>query len=226
MAIQSVNQLKQWFETGDKPTQQQFWDWLDSFVHKSEGIAIENVAGLLGTLQAKADLSTLADYVAIQNGIIMVDDVSDLQNIDIADARFVIVKQVAIFLKMETAALPNWFDSFPSASAGWLWEVVLWQGAGGSGVGMLADRFAINSDDVYQLDSGYAIDKIKIKPSIAQILRIGTTNGGEELMIETTIPGGEWYTITLDVDADGTDVLIYINGATNVTNVIMYKREL
>lgn len=36
MAVQTRNQLKQWFETGDYPTQQQFWDWLDSFVHLSE----------------------------------------------------------------------------------------------------------------------------------------------------------------------------------------------
>lgn len=36
MAIQTRDQLKQWFETGDYPTQAQFWDWLDSFVHKNE----------------------------------------------------------------------------------------------------------------------------------------------------------------------------------------------
>lgn len=36
MAVQTRDQLKQWFETGDFPTQQQFWDWLDSYVHKNE----------------------------------------------------------------------------------------------------------------------------------------------------------------------------------------------
>ena len=36
MAIQTREQLKQWFETGDFPTQQQFWDWMDSYVHKNE----------------------------------------------------------------------------------------------------------------------------------------------------------------------------------------------
>lgn len=226
MAIQSVNQLKQWFETGDKPTQQQFWDWLDSFVHKNEGIAIENVGGLEQVLQAKADGSALSGYVTLPNGIILAGDTDDLQNIAITDARFVVVNNVAIFSKFQTSDLPNWYDSFPSASAGWRWEVVLWQGGSGGGGGMLADRFAINSDHVYQLDSGFSVDKIKIKPTNAQTLKIGTTNGGEELMIETTIAAGKWYTISCDVDADGADVPIYINGATDDTNIIIYKREL
>lgn len=33
---QPIATLKQWFETGDFPTQQQFWDWLDSYVHKDD----------------------------------------------------------------------------------------------------------------------------------------------------------------------------------------------
>lgn len=36
MAIRSRDTLKQWFETGDYPSQEQFWDWIDSFVHKNE----------------------------------------------------------------------------------------------------------------------------------------------------------------------------------------------
>lgn len=36
MAIQTRDQLKQWFETGDYPTQQHFWDWLDSFIHQND----------------------------------------------------------------------------------------------------------------------------------------------------------------------------------------------
>lgn len=36
MSIVARDTIKQWFETGDFPTQQQFWDWLDSYVHKDE----------------------------------------------------------------------------------------------------------------------------------------------------------------------------------------------
>ncbi len=66
MAIKSVAELKSFFETGDKPTQQQFYDWLESFIHQTEGIAIANVAGLVAALVEKADqvaLQLLIDLV-------------------------------------------------------------------------------------------------------------------------------------------------------------------
>lgn len=55
MAKQSVDTLKGWFQTGDKPTQQQFYDWLDSFIHKDEGIDIEDIPGLQDALNSKSD---------------------------------------------------------------------------------------------------------------------------------------------------------------------------
>lgn len=69
MAQQSRNQLKQWYVTGAFPTQQQFWDWLDSFWHKTEdAIQITNVQNLQTTLQNKADVSALN---ALQSAIIL-----------------------------------------------------------------------------------------------------------------------------------------------------------
>jgi len=56
MAVKTLNELKAFFETGDKPTQQQFWDWLDSFIHKGDGIEIDDVDGLTEALQGKADV--------------------------------------------------------------------------------------------------------------------------------------------------------------------------
>ncbi|MVT09872.1 hypothetical protein [Chitinophaga tropicalis] len=57
MAIRERNKLKDWFQTGDYPTQDQFWDWLDSFVHKSEDkVDIDGIAGLRSLLDNKADL--------------------------------------------------------------------------------------------------------------------------------------------------------------------------
>lgn len=40
MAKKDIVLLKEYFETGDQPTQQQFWDFLDSFVHKDAGVVI------------------------------------------------------------------------------------------------------------------------------------------------------------------------------------------
>lgn len=56
MAIRERNKLKGWFQTGSYPTQEQFWDWLDSFLHKAEDqVSMDNIAGLRGLLDAKAD---------------------------------------------------------------------------------------------------------------------------------------------------------------------------
>lgn len=56
MAIRERNKLKGWFQTGAYPTQDQFWDWMDSFLHRSEdAIGIDNIAGLRTLLDSKAD---------------------------------------------------------------------------------------------------------------------------------------------------------------------------
>jgi len=55
MAKQTINTIKNWFRTGSKPTQAQFWDWLDSFFHKDDNIPSAQVEGLQGLLDAKMD---------------------------------------------------------------------------------------------------------------------------------------------------------------------------
>ena len=55
MAKQTINTIKNWFRTGSKPTQAQFWDWLDSFFHKDDNIPSAQVDGLQTLLDAKMD---------------------------------------------------------------------------------------------------------------------------------------------------------------------------
>lgn len=50
MAIKTISELKSFFETGDKPTQQQFWDWLDSYMHKTDALAMSQITGLVALL--------------------------------------------------------------------------------------------------------------------------------------------------------------------------------
>ncbi len=59
MAKTALDTLKSWFETGDRPTQTQFWNWLDSFVHKDDTIAQSQITGL------STSLSTLAPQAAV-----------------------------------------------------------------------------------------------------------------------------------------------------------------
>ncbi len=46
MAIQTLDTIKQWFKTGLKPTQSQFWDTWDSFRHKNEKVQVKDIEGI------------------------------------------------------------------------------------------------------------------------------------------------------------------------------------
>jgi len=54
MAKQSLSQIKNWFRTRLKPTQQQYWDVWDSFWHKDQKIPTATVEGLNEILTGKA----------------------------------------------------------------------------------------------------------------------------------------------------------------------------
>lgn len=54
MAIRTIAQLKAWFRRGKYPTEEQFADWLDSYVHKEESsIPVIQVEGLAEQLNSK-----------------------------------------------------------------------------------------------------------------------------------------------------------------------------
>lgn len=55
MAIVSLSIIKNWFKTGLKPTQAQFWATWDSFWHKDEQIPQSSIANLISVLNAKAE---------------------------------------------------------------------------------------------------------------------------------------------------------------------------
>lgn len=56
MAIRSIAQLKAWFQRGKYPTEAQFADWIDSFIHKEEDkVPISSVEGLSEQLNGKYD---------------------------------------------------------------------------------------------------------------------------------------------------------------------------
>lgn len=52
--------LKSWFQRGKKPTSAQFAAWMDSYWHKAESLAINNISGLAQALAAKLNSSDLA----------------------------------------------------------------------------------------------------------------------------------------------------------------------
>jgi hypothetical protein len=73
MAVQTRSTLKGWFLAGLKPLASQFSDWIDSYWHKSDTIAISDISGLqaeLDDLAAGGGGSGAADglIVPITNG--------------------------------------------------------------------------------------------------------------------------------------------------------------
>ncbi|UWY28791.1 hypothetical protein N4T20_02450 [Flavobacterium sp. TR2] len=53
----NINIILDWFRTGKKPTQAQFWATLTSFWHKDEMIPQSSINGLTSVLNAKAEKS-------------------------------------------------------------------------------------------------------------------------------------------------------------------------
>ena len=61
MATTDKTTLKNWFKNKLKPTQEQFWAWMDSFWHKDESIPTSKVENLNMILGSKATTNELAD---------------------------------------------------------------------------------------------------------------------------------------------------------------------
>ncbi|MFH6995552.1 hypothetical protein [Flavobacterium sp. FlaQc-48] len=82
----NINSILDWFKTGKKPTQEQFWATWQSFWHKDEKIPQNSIINLTNTLNAKAekseldahkndpdahpDLFTAGDNITITNNVI------------------------------------------------------------------------------------------------------------------------------------------------------------
>ncbi|WP_306353719.1 hypothetical protein [Flavobacterium sp. '19STA2R22 D10 B1'] len=63
-----INQILDWFRTGKKPTQDQFWQSWTSFWHKNEQIPQSNINGLTSVLSSKAERTQLQGHINDSNG--------------------------------------------------------------------------------------------------------------------------------------------------------------
>jgi hypothetical protein len=64
MATVDRNTLKQWFVTGAKPTALQFWELIDSFLHKNDKVQANKIEGLQEALDSKASAETALISIA------------------------------------------------------------------------------------------------------------------------------------------------------------------
>ena len=67
MAIVNVTTIKNWFRTGLKPTQAQFWDTWDSFRHKNDKVPVADIEGIDGILNSKADKTVVNNHLTDEN---------------------------------------------------------------------------------------------------------------------------------------------------------------
>ena len=63
MAIQAKATLKSWFLTGKKPTQAQFHDLIDSYIHKSESLDVSNITGLEELLESTVSSTAFNSHI-------------------------------------------------------------------------------------------------------------------------------------------------------------------
>jgi hypothetical protein len=63
MAKQTLNIIKNWFRTGLKPTQNQFWDTWDSFWHKDEKIPTNAIENMDSRFDEKADQGAFQSHL-------------------------------------------------------------------------------------------------------------------------------------------------------------------
>ena len=85
--------IKNWFKTGLKPKQDQFWAQFDSFWHKSESLPISSISGLGNLLDGKAEANhTHAEYATNDATSLIPQNVTAWQNkLGINDLDYVVI---------------------------------------------------------------------------------------------------------------------------------------
>ena len=82
-----------------------------------------------------------------------------------------------------------------------------------------------SADVVYMQLANYLLEKVIIIPGADAVVRIGTTNGGQEIMNDTSITVADITSHTQIIDAfTQVDRNIYINGITANSKIIIIKR--
>ena len=83
--------------------------------------------------------------------------------------------------------------------------------------------FNTTSDLAYTLKANRRLQSVIIIPSVISTIRIGSFNGSEDIMIESTIAANEAFILDCAIYA-ATEMPVYINGITEATQILIYKR--
>jgi hypothetical protein len=171
----------------------------------------------------KGDDANMRDTVANElrdRGIITVTSTSYLSDLSHENTQQVFVEYLGLFISYESGDSADNILTFASADSGWLWKKVLETSA------LLREKLTATTDLDYTLLGGLMAFKFLFNPTEAMTIKMGTTNGGEEIMPATDLEANKWYSFSYDVLTDGSDVHVYINGITNTITIILLKTQL
>ena len=87
----------------------------------------------------------------------------------------------------------------------------------------LPELINATADFVYTLKANSRLQSVIIIPSAEVTVRIGTSIGGEDVMLESTIPANDTFVLDCAVYAVA-DKPVYISGVTAPTQFLIYKR--
>jgi hypothetical protein len=212
MAVRSRSTLKTYFETQDQPTQAQFWDWLDSYVHKNDLIPVENVQGLqellAGNGPIEVTVSGSATYqlqagVLLQNVVFQADGSGPLkigttvgggQIIDttVDDGNNVISVQY----------YANGATTLHITGTG---TAILFIVPGSS----LLPLDVPGSEVTYTLGAGKLVQSVLFVAATSGTFTVGSTTGGSEYINQSVTAGVYVFAIPIYASSETT---LYING--------------
>ena len=205
MPIQRRNTLKSWFETGDYPTQDQFWDWQDSFFHLLEDkLLIDNVDGLRKLLNEKADIDAINSHLLNQSNPHQVTKAQvGLGNLPNA--------------KSDAIDQDNAEQLATSAAIYKLHQLL-------TSIGNQTESVTFLNDGTYQLQRDQLLETIVVSAEQAFTLSIGTTSGASDILPPIDISADKSAVIPLQLYADQAQFPLYFSGINARTTVKFYKR--
>ena len=108
----------------------------------------------------------------------------------------------------------------------WIWSVDLqeWFTLGDlPGVEKVALTDEANE---YVLEDGFMIYAMHLRPEAADTIKLGFTDGGDEVMMEQEFEANKVKSVNMDIFADGADVSLFATGLTQPMMMTLYKRKL
>lgn len=172
------------------------------------------------TTDMDADLRDAVADELLARGIAKVPNTAALALVPSTNFLTAVVENVGIF--KDTSTGPANGTTIFAGVGGRFWILIL---AAGDPV-YTREVLAVGGDTTYVLADGQSILGIDIMPVNADTIRIGTTPGGDEVMLDKVFTAGEWDGLITRIYTNGATKDIHISGLTGAATINIYKLKL